>query len=80
MRKGSTMRESSRQKMIKSLSKVFRWKAKPILQIDVKTGKIVTKWKSVNEIRRILEFEPRHIIAVLRGKRNKHKGFVWKYC
>ena len=79
MRKGSKMKEESRIKMVRSLSKVNSYKAKPIIQIDAKTGKVATKWKSVNEIRRVLEFEPRHIIAVLRGRRNIHKGFVWRY-
>ena len=74
------MREASRIKMVRSLSKVNSYKAKPVVQIDAKTGKVLTKWKSVNEIRRVLEYEPRHIIAVLRGRRNICKGFIWRYA
>lgn len=77
MRKGSKMREESRQKMIKSLSKVSSWKAKPIHQI--KNGDIVTTWDSINQIRRLLKYEPRHVIAVLRGKRKSFKGYNWEY-
>lgn len=80
MRNGSKMKEESRLKMIRSLSKVNSYKAKPIIQIDAETRKVATKWRSVNEIKRILGFEPRHIIAVLRGRRNIHKGFIWRYA
>ena len=52
---------------------------KPILQIDLETGKVIKKWASLKEAGKALGIFPQNIGKVARGKRNHAGGYGWQY-
>lgn len=58
------------EKMIKSLSKT-------VLQIS-KTGELIKEWPSTSEVGRN-GFSRSAVVRCCNGKRNHHKGYIWKY-
>lgn len=51
---------------------------KKVLQIDIKTNKIIKKYNSTQETK-IDGFFPNHVARAARGDRKTYKGFLWKY-
>jgi len=78
MTKGDKMPPPPKRKMIKSLIKAFAHKAKPIIQRD-KKGNIITEWKSLMELERIVGQRRSHVADVCKGRRKSAYGFLWKY-
>jgi hypothetical protein len=78
MTKGQKMPEELKQRMIKTLIKVFASKSKPIVQYD-KKGNIITAWKSLMALERIVGKRRSHVADCCKGKRKSAYGFIWKY-
>lgn len=53
--------------------------AKPVLQIDIKTGEIIKEFPSTNEVKRQLGINQSHISKCCNGKRNTCGGFKWAF-
>ena len=52
--------------------------SKPVLQYTL-DGVFVREWESAKQAEREDGYQHGHIISVCGGKRNNHKGFIWKY-
>ena len=53
-------------------------KSKPVLQYTL-DGEFVREWESATQAEKEGGFNNGHIIAVCGGKRNNHKGYIWRY-
>ena len=42
-------------------------------------GKLINTYKSAMQAERAINGDNRHILAVCRGQRKTHKGFIWKF-
>lgn len=51
---------------------------KPILQYDLE-GNFIKEWAGGSEIKKELGYSPTHIYSCCTGKRNKSRGFIWKF-
>jgi hypothetical protein len=78
MIKGVRMPLVAKEKMIKTLVKVFSSKSKPIIQYT-KKGEVFTIWKSLMEIERLVGKRRQHVRDVCLGRRKSAYGFIWKY-
>lgn len=73
MSKSENQRYGTRNERIaKTLSKI-------VLQIDKNTNKVVAEFPSLSEINRQLGYSQGNISECCNGKRNTHKGFIWRY-
>lgn len=52
---------------------------RPVLQIDAETGNIIAEFEGVNEAASVLGFDRANISRCCNLKREKHKGYVWRY-
>lgn len=52
--------------------------SKPVLQYTL-DGQFVKEWESATQAEREGGFNLANIAACCKGKRNKHKGFIWLY-
>lgn len=53
--------------------------SKPVLQLDISTGQVISEYSSAREASRQLNINPGGISACCRGKCKTYKGFRWKY-
>ena len=51
-----------------------------IVQIDIHTKKIISKFDSMQDVKRILGINISHISDVCKGKRKQSNGYIWKYA
>lgn len=54
-------------------------KIKPVIQIDIKTNKIVNRFKSIREAERQTKIPAPEIVAVLKNRQSRTRKYVWKY-
>jgi group I intron endonuclease len=72
--------KNRRNKLIEMNKTIFnQLNKKPILQIDVKTNKIMREWPSSKDAGNYLGIFPTSITKVCKGKNNSAGGFKWSY-
>lgn len=75
---GKKFSKEHRKKLCESRSNQIMTNNKPIKQYSLK-GKFIRNWNSALEIHRELGYTASLINHCCHGKRNKHKGFKWKF-
>ena len=53
--------------------------SKKVKQIDPITGEVIKIWESISLAAKEVDGTSGRICAVCKGKRKKHKGFIWQY-
>lgn len=51
-----------------------------VVQIDIHTKKIINKFDSIQDVKRIFGINISHISDVCKGKRKSAHGYIWKYA
>lgn len=69
-----THKRRSISKSVKRSKKYYR----PVLQFDL-NGNFIKEWDCVSDAAATLRIYTSHIYNVIKGKRNKCGGYIWKY-
>lgn len=74
---GNHLSEENKRK----IGEANRYKrAKQVDQIDINTGEIIHRWRSIREAAREGGFCAEGIKCCCQGKYSQHHGFLWKYA